>query len=49
MSLMRQFHGHEEALAVERRVRTLALEEVDHVTPQVNRDQEDRSISLDAN
>ena len=31
MSLMRRFHGHKKALTVERRVRTLALEEVDSV------------------
>ena len=47
MSLMRLFHGHEKALAVERRVWTLALEEVDPVAPQVNRVQEERSSSLD--
>ena len=47
MSRMKRFHGHEKALTVERRVRTLALEEVDHVTPQVNRVQEERSSSLD--
>ena len=35
MSLMRRFHGHEKALAVERRMWTLALEEVDPVTRQV--------------
>ena len=42
MSLMRRFHGHEKALAVERRVRTLSLEEVDPVAPQMNRVQEER-------
>ena len=47
MSPMRRFLGHEKALAVERRVRTLALGEVDHVAPQVNRVQEERSSSLD--
>ena len=46
MSLMRRFNGHENALAVERRVRTLALEDVDPVAPQVNRVQEERSSSL---
>ena len=46
-SLMRRFHGHEKALSVERRVRTQALEEGDHVAPQVNRVQEERSGSLD--
>ena len=39
MSLMRRFHGHEKALSVERRVRTVA--------PQVNRVQKERSSSLD--
>ena len=34
---MRRFHGHEKVLAIEMRVRTLALEEVDPVAPQVNR------------
>ena len=43
MSLLRPFHGHEKPLAVERRVRTLALEEVDPVAPQVNRVLEERS------
>ena len=47
VSLMRQFHGHEKALSVERRVRTLVLEEVDPVAPQVTRFQEERSSSLD--
>ena len=47
VSLMRRFHGHEKALSVESRVRNLALEEVDHVAPQVNRVQEERSSSLD--
>ena len=47
VSLMRRFHGHEKALSVERRVRTLALEEGDPVAPQVNRVQEERSGSLD--
>ena len=42
VSLMRRFHGHEKALSVERRVRTLALEEGDPVAPQVNRVQEER-------
>ena len=31
VSLMRRFHGHEKALSVERRVRTLALDEGDPV------------------
>ena len=44
---MRRFHGHEKALFVERRVRTLALEEGDPVASQVNRVQEERSGSLD--
>ena len=47
VSLMRRFHGYEKALSVERRVRTLALEEGDPVSPQVNRVQEERSGSLD--
>ena len=47
MSLMRRFHGHQKALTVERRVRTLALEEVDPVSPNVNRVQKVRSNSLD--
>ena len=47
VSLMRRFHGHEKALAVEKRVRTLALEEGDPVDPQVNSVQEERSGSLD--
>ena len=47
VSLMRRFHGHEKALSVERRVRTLALEEGDPVARQVNRVQEERSGSLD--
>ena len=47
MSLMRRFHGHKKALAVERRVLTLALEEVDPVAPQVNRVHEERSNSID--
>ena len=47
VSLMRRFHGHEKALSVERRVRTLALEEGDPVAPQVNRVQKERSGSLD--
>ena len=47
VSLMRRFHGHEKALSIERRVRTLALEEGDPVVPQVNRVQEERSGSLD--
>ena len=47
VSLMRRFHGHEKALSIERRVRTLALEEEDPVVPQVNRVQEERSGSLD--
>ena len=47
VSLMRRFYGHEKALSVERRVRTLALEEGDPVAPQVNRVQEERSGSLD--
>ena len=47
MPSMRRFHGHEKALSVERRVRTLALEEVDPVAPQVNRVQEERSSSLE--
>ena len=44
---MRRFHGHENALSVERRVRTLALEEGDPVVLKVNRVQEERSGSLD--
>ena len=44
---MRRFHGHEKALSVERRVRTLVLEEGDPVAQQVNRVQEERSGSLD--
>ena len=44
---MRQFHGHEKALVIEMRVRTLALEEVDPVAPQVNRVKKERSGSLD--
>ena len=47
VSLMRRFHGHEKALSVERRVRTLTLEEGDPVAPQMNRVQEERSGSLD--
>ena len=47
MPLMRRIHGHENALAVERRVRTLTLEEIDPVTPQMNRVQGERSRSLD--
>ena len=47
VSLMRRFHGHEKELFVERRMRTLALEEGDPVAPQVNRVQEERSSSLD--
>ena len=47
VSLMRRFHGHEKELSVVRRMRTLALEEVDPDAPQVNRVQEERSISLD--
>ena len=47
VSRMRQFHGHEKALSVEKRVRTLALEERDPVVPQVNRVKEERSGSLD--
>ena len=47
VSLIRRFHGHKKALYVERRVRTLALEEGDPVSPQVNRVQEERSASLD--
>ena len=43
VSLMRRFHGHEKALSVERRVRTLTLEEGDPVAPQVNRVHEERS------
>ena len=46
MSLIRRFHGNEKALATGRRVRTLVLGEVDPVTPQVNRVQEERSTSL---
>ena len=45
--LMRRFHGQEKALSIERRVRTLALEEVDPVVHEVNRLQEERSSSLD--
>ena len=33
MPLMRRFHDHEKALAVERRVRNLALEEMHPVSP----------------
>ena len=47
ISLMRRFHGHEKALSVERRLRTMALEEGAPVAPQVNRVQEERSGSLD--
>ena len=47
VSLMRRFHGHQKALSVERRVRTLALEEWDPVAPQVNRVREERSGLLD--
>ena len=47
MSLMRRFHGHENALAVKRRVWTQTLEEVYPISPQVNRVQEERSSSLD--
>ena len=47
VSLMIRFRGHEKALSVERRVRTLALEEGDHVAPQMNRVQEERSGSVD--
>ena len=47
VSLMRRFYDHKKALSVERRVRTLALEEGDPVAPQVNRVQEERSGSLD--
>ena len=46
VSLMRRFHCHEKALSVERRVRTLALEEGGPVAPQMNRVQEERSGSL---
>ena len=42
VSFMILFHGHENALSVERRVRTLALKEVDPVVPQVNRVLEER-------
>ena len=42
VSLMRRFHGHEKALSVERRVRTLVLVEGDPVVPQVDRVQEER-------
>ena len=45
--LMRRYHGHAKALSVERRVRTLVLEEVDHGAPQVNRVLEERPSSLD--
>ena len=47
VSFMRRFHGHEKELSVERRVRTLALEEGDPVSPKVNRVQDERSCSLD--
>ena len=47
VSLMRRFHGHEKEFSVKRRVRILALEEGDPVSPQVNRVQEERSGSLD--
>ena len=46
MSLMSRFHGHEKALVIKMRVRTLSLKEVDPVAPQVNRVQE-MSCSLD--
>ena len=46
VSLMRRFHVPEKALSIERRVRTLALEEGDHVVPQVNRVREEKSGSL---
>ena len=42
MYLMRRFNCHEKALSVERRVRTLMLEEVDPVPLK-----EERTISLD--
>ena len=42
MLFMIRRHGHEKALTVEKRERTLALEEVDPVAHQVNRDQEER-------
>ena len=47
VSLMRRFHGHEKAFSVERRVRTLVLEEGDPVSPQLNIVQEERLVSLD--
>ena len=47
VSLMRRFHGHEKALSVKRRVRSVGLEKVDPVAPQVNKVQEERSNSLD--
>ena len=47
VSLMKRFHGHDKALSVERRVRTLSLEEEDPVAPLVNSVQEERSGSLD--
>ena len=47
VSLMKRCHGHVKALSVESRVRTLALEEGDHVSPQMNRVHEERSGSLD--
>ena len=46
MPHMRRFHGHEKALSVEMRVRTLVLGEVDHVTPQVNRVQNENIKKL---
>ena len=46
MPLMRQFHDHEKGLSVESRVLNRAMEEVDPVTPQVNRVPNERSSSL---
>ena len=42
MPLIRRFHGHEKSLVVESRVRTLALEEVNPVAPQVKRVHKER-------
>ena len=47
MLIMRRSHGHENALAIERQVWTLVLEEMDPAVYQVNRVQEERSSSLD--
>jgi len=47
MTLMKRFHGYEKVLAVERRVRTLGLEEAASEAPQVNRVQEEGRKSVD--